>query len=81
MLNKEVNIPTQSYLENYHAAKELNKDEQKTFGGFQYIVPVYHKQHPLAIALLGKIETTNTAILDSVLSFAQILTNIITVAV
>jgi phosphoserine phosphatase RsbU/P len=34
-------IPIQSHFENYTTAKELSEEEQKIFGGFKFIVPVY----------------------------------------
>ena len=49
-------IPIQSHFEKYKTAKELSKEEQVIFGGFKFIVPVYHKQQPLALALLGNMD-------------------------
>mgnify|MGYP003733864097 CR=1 FL=1 len=56
--NQEAFIPIQSHFENYHSAKELTPEEQVIFGGFKYIIPVYHKQQPLALALLGEINNS-----------------------
>ncbi|MCB0508342.1 MAG: hypothetical protein KDD21_08595, partial [Bacteroidetes bacterium] len=44
-------IPIQSNIEKYKSITELNKQEQIIFGGFKYVIPVYHKQQPLAFAL------------------------------
>lgn len=74
-------IPIQAHFEYYKTAKELTESEQKIFGDFKYIVPVYHKQEPLALALFGEMEEDVTHIKNELLEFAQIFTNIITVAV
>lgn len=74
-------IPIQSYFENYKTAKELSPSEQQIFGDFKYIIPVYHKQEPLALALLGEIEEDVIHKKNELLEFTQIFTNIITVAV
>ena len=74
-------IPIQAHFENYNSAKELTESEQKIFGCFKYIVPVYHKQQPLALALLGEIEEDVAHQKNELLDFCQIFTNIITVAV
>ena len=74
-------IPIQTHFENYKTAKELSEAEQKIFGEFKYIVPVYHKQQPLALALLGEMEVDSTYQKSELLDFTQIFTNIITVAV
>ena len=74
-------IPVQSHFDNYKTAKELTKEEQLIFGGFKYIVPVYHKQQPLALALLGEPDEDISHQKSELLDFTQIFTNIITVAV
>lgn len=77
----DLHIPIQAHFENYKSVKELSKEEQKIFGDFKYIVPVYHKQQPLALALLGEIKEDVFHQKDEFLEFALIFTNIITVAV
>ncbi len=74
-------IPIQSHFDKYHTAKELTEEEQVVFGGFKYIIPVYHKQQPLALALLGEISEDNSHQKSELIEFSQIFTNIITVAV
>ncbi len=74
-------IPIQSHFEKYKTAKELSKEEQVIFGGFKFIVPVYHKQQPLALALLGNMDEDISHQKNELLEFTQIFTNIITVAV
>jgi sigma-B regulation protein RsbU (phosphoserine phosphatase) len=70
-----------AHFEKYKNARELSETEQLIFSGFKYIVPVYHKQQPLAIALLGEIDEDMSHQKDELLEFTQIYTNIITVAV
>lgn len=79
--NQDIFIPVQANFEKYHTAKALSKEEQEIFGGFKYIIPVYHKQEPLALALLGEISNGDTEQKEELLEFTQIFTNIITVAV
>lgn len=74
-------IPIQTHFENYTTAKELSPEEQKVFDGFKFIVPVYHKTQPLALALLGEMDEDVSHQKEELLEFAQIFTNIITVAV
>ncbi|MDB5227973.1 MAG: sigma factor regulation protein [Bacteroidota bacterium] len=74
-------IPIQSHFDNYKTVKELSDEEQVIFGGFKYIVPVYHKQQPLALALFGEISEDISHQKNELLEFTQIFTNIITVAV
>ncbi len=74
-------FPTQSQLEQYKTIRQLNKEEQGIFAGFKYIIPVYHKQMPLAIALLGDINEGIAHQEEELLDFALTLTNVIAVAV
>lgn len=74
-------IPIQSNIEKYKSITELNKQEQIIFGGFKYVIPVYHKQQPLAFALLGDISNDSIHQKNELLDFAQTFTNIIAVAV
>ncbi|HNL84058.1 MAG TPA: hypothetical protein PKO18_02400, partial [Chitinophagales bacterium] len=74
-------IPVNAWFEQYKNTQELTKEEQASFSGFKYIIPVYHKQQPLALALLGEIQEDNIHHKDELLEFAQVFTNVITVAV
>lgn len=74
-------IPVQAHFENYTTSKILSVEEQQSFGGFKYIVPVYHKHQPLALALFGEIHTNLEHQKEELLEFAQTFTNVITVAV
>ncbi|MFN4233929.1 MAG: PP2C family protein-serine/threonine phosphatase [Bacteroidia bacterium] len=55
----------------------------KTLKGFDVIVPVYHKSHPLAYVLIGDIYEDELALSPTIkhLPFIQTLTNIIVVAI
>ncbi len=79
--NSDIFIPIQSNFDKFTTVKELSEQEQITFDGFKYVVPVYHKQHPLAMALLGNIAIDSTHQKNEMLDFVQTFTNIITVAV
>jgi len=80
--NKEdLYVPIHAHFDNYHSSKELSPEEQSIFGGFKYIIPIYHKQQPLALVLLGAIPDSANEHKEELLEFTQIFTNIITVAV
>lgn len=74
-------IPVQAQFEKYKTAQAVEAADHAVFGGFKYIVPVYHKQQPLALALVGEMGSNVLHREDDLLEFAQIFTNIITVAV
>ncbi len=80
-LQSDTFIPVNAWFEQYKNTQELTKEEQAAFSGFKYIIPVYHKQQPLALALLGEIQEDNIHHKDELLEFAQVFTNVITVAV
>ncbi|HRB68629.1 MAG TPA: SpoIIE family protein phosphatase, partial [Chitinophagales bacterium] len=77
----DIYIPIQSHFEKFKTITELTEQEQKIFGGFKYVVPVYHKHNPLALALLGNIADDVLHQKKDMLEFTQTFTNIITVAV
>lgn len=74
-------IPVQTYFEKFRIPHELSEEEQNDFAGFKYVIPVYHKSQPLALALLGDIDEDISHQKSELLEFTQIFTNIITVAV
>ncbi|MCB9032519.1 MAG: SpoIIE family protein phosphatase [Chitinophagales bacterium] len=78
---KEEFIPVENNIRQYALATKLNKEEQLLFNGFKYVIPVYHKKQPLAFALFGDINNTHQQTEDSLLEFAQVITNIIAVAI
>lgn len=51
------------------------------FDGFDLIIPVYHKDKPLAFALLGEPDIDENETLDEKIKFIRTITNIIVVAV
>lgn len=79
--NQDTFIPVEACFDTYKNIQELSPEQQIIFGGFKYIIPVYHKQNPLALALLGDLQEENLDHIEELLEFAQIFTNIITVAV
>ncbi len=64
----------------YRALGPLNKDLQLLFPGFELVMPVIHKQDPIAFVLLGDIEQEDTDVRKEILSYVQGVTNILAVA-
>ncbi|QQR99215.1 MAG: SpoIIE family protein phosphatase [Sphingobacteriales bacterium] len=79
--DQDVFIPIAKHIEQYSELKILTKEEQKLFFGFKYIIPVFHKENAIAFVLLGDIKLEHYFKEDELLEFAQIITNIIAVAV
>lgn len=61
--------------------REMTEEETRMLPGFRYIIPVFHKEKALAIALLGEIQAPSFIPVSDLLDFAQIITNIVVVAV
>jgi sigma-B regulation protein RsbU (phosphoserine phosphatase) len=74
-------IPVADNIRKFGLVTELNEEEQQVLGGFKYAIPVYHKKQPLALALLGEIHDDLHQQKNELLDFAQVITNIIAVAV
>lgn len=77
----EVYIPVAENIGQFERLTELNAEQQHTLGGFKYAIPVYHKMQPLALALLGDMHDSHQQQQKELLEFAQVITNIIAVAV
>jgi phosphoserine phosphatase RsbU/P len=60
---------------------KLSKQEQADLPGFTYIIPVYHKEHALAYALIGEINSSQGIMESDLLDFATVITNVVVVAV
>jgi sigma-B regulation protein RsbU (phosphoserine phosphatase) len=74
-------IPIAENIHKYHEPKILDETEQCLFHDFKYLIPVYHKKQPIAFVLFGNIKPINFFKEKELLEFAQIITNIIAVAV
>jgi len=59
----------------------LSNEEKELLSGFAFIIPVYHKEQALAYALIGDINPPSGVEESDLLDFAQVITNIIVVAV
>lgn len=77
----EVYIPVAENFGQFDKLTGLNAEQQQTLGGFKYVIPVYHKSMPLALALLGDLQEGQHQQQKELLEFAQVITNIIAVAV
>mgnify|MGYP003332055178 CR=1 FL=1 len=82
-LEKSFNI--EEDLLHIKAITSIHSSSKEHLNQFQVVIPVYHKTHPLAFLLIGKIDDQNNqessnAILKH-LAFLQAMTNIITVAI
>ncbi len=64
--------------------KELRNLEEKPMEGienFSYLIPVFHKEQPLAFALISKVSADEFGTKDEKLNFIQTITNIIVSAI
>jgi phosphoserine phosphatase RsbU/P len=61
--------------------REVTPTEQAMLPGIRYIIPVFHKDQPLAFVLLGEIQAPSIAQVPDLLDFAQVITNIVVVAI
>jgi phosphoserine phosphatase RsbU/P len=58
-----------------------NPAHKKVADIFQVAIPVYHKDHPLAVVLLGILPDDNINTVDDKLNYIQTITNVICVAI
>ncbi len=68
-------------ISKYNRLTFLEDDPNRELSEFDIIIPVYHKDKPLAFALLGDVETNAYETLDDKIKFIRTITNIIVVAV
>ncbi len=76
---KGLNIPT--LLNNYKETRELSKEDKTTYKGFEHVIPIYHDNEPIAIALTGVLNEGDVIPEKDSIEFAQTITSIITIAV
>lgn len=79
--DQDVFIPIAEHIKKYTELKILDENEKKLFFGFNYLIPVFHKDYAIAFALFGKIDLANHFKVNELLEFAKIITNIIAVAI
>ena len=68
-------------LLSFHAITHLKKNKHPFASEFDIIVPVFHKNHPLAYTLLGGISNLIGISLEERLTYIQTISNIIAVAI
>lgn len=73
-------IPIADNIHKYQELTILTEDEQQLFHDFKYLIPVYHKDSAIAFVLLGHIHPVEFFNKEELLQFAQVITNIIAVA-
>jgi phosphoserine phosphatase RsbU/P len=66
-----------SYLE----PSEIRQEDRAALGAYRYIVPVLHKTRHISFALLGALEEERPEEVDELLTYVQVITSIITVAI
>jgi sigma-B regulation protein RsbU (phosphoserine phosphatase) len=68
-------------LDKYKTAGELDDADKEKMPGIRYVIPVYHEDQPLAMALMGSLNEGEDIPPNDSLEFAQTITSIIAVAV
>jgi sigma-B regulation protein RsbU (phosphoserine phosphatase) len=76
---ERIQIP--ELLGKYRYSGELDKQDKKELPGIKYVIPVYHEEEPLAIALTGELNEGGDIPANESLEFAQTITHIVAVAV
>jgi len=65
----------------YKKASRIEDSDRDSLGGYTYIIPVYHKDVAISFALLGEINCQSVESKVYLIQYAQVVTNIITMAV
>ncbi|MEZ5001808.1 MAG: PP2C family protein-serine/threonine phosphatase [Chitinophagales bacterium] len=76
---KNLNIP--DIVSTYDQTSELSKKDADQYNGFKYVIPIYHENEPIALALAGGFNGDPIIPEKDSLDFAQTITSIITIAV
>lgn len=76
---KNLNIP--DIVSTYDQTSELSKKDADHYNGFKYVIPIYHENEPIALALAGGFNGDPIIPEKDSLDFAQTITSIITIAV
>lgn len=77
----QINVPKE--LSRFKEITVIESSPSELLGEFDVIVPVFHKEEPLAYLLVGSLGSTKVKVSDSLInmSFIQTLVNIIVVAI
>ncbi|HUH75259.1 MAG TPA: PP2C family protein-serine/threonine phosphatase [Chitinophagales bacterium] len=65
----------------YKEPSKLNPEDSKKIGGYKYVLPVYYNDVVLSFALLGDVKYQNVESEHYLIQYAQVLTNIISMAI
>lgn len=74
-------IVVENDLLSFRNIATLNNNNNPKLDEFDVIIPVYHKDNPLAYVLIGDLKTDENDSLEEKLKFIQTITNIVIVAV
>lgn len=74
------NFDVKNFLEPVTQITSINETFPEVFQSFQTIIPVLHKNKPLAYTLIGEVAIGKLELKDDLIPFIQTLTNIISVA-
>ena len=78
---KDKDLDVEKELLGFKDITELKENRSKALSKFRVVIPVYHKEHPLAFALLARNPIEDVDTYEEHLQFVQTITNIIVVAV
>ncbi len=76
---KGIKIP--ELFEKYHVVGSLTEEDKERYKGIKYVIPIYHEDEPIAIALTGPLNEGDVIPEKESLDFATTITGIISVAV
>jgi sigma-B regulation protein RsbU (phosphoserine phosphatase) len=70
-------------LDRFTRKTRLNGNQHETLlqGSFDYVIPIYHKKQPLAVVLIGGLDTTIETELEEQVDFIQVITSIVAIAI
>ena len=78
----QIQVDVRPLIDRYKDIQFIGADDEKLLIGFDIAVPVFHRDQPLALLLIGDIDEEERRISPAVkhLNFIQTLTNLIAVA-
>lgn len=68
-------------LTQFQQVTRLNRNSNPLTGLFEVVVPVYHKEQPIAFTFLGDFRGDPDILLDEKLNYIQVLSNIVAMAI
>jgi sigma-B regulation protein RsbU (phosphoserine phosphatase) len=70
-----------NFLPDFRQIIHLQKNQHPLAADFSVVVPVYHKDFPLAFTFLGDLHPDSSDTLDEKLNYIQVISNVIAVAI